>query len=313
MKKYTCVLIFVLIFVLIMIFYIYKFRPDLVQHIIIRGHLKLHKYTEDLEWQKHFFKIFRNISNISIEQFDLNQKINADRNKINEYKIINLKNLLANAKKLQRFNDPAKHLKTLLSGILPHVHLKNRKLTIEDCVIVDLFVPKGSLFSKMHTDVEWDIFNKSDGFQVWYLIENDKPFGNMFILNTNHVKTPTNLIIKKNGKINQEPNGDINNNQSILLDESIRDDPMYYLDMKPGECLIFGRNLYHLSDFRDGHSRSAINFRVVIKDKDGGIPINTESKTYYLKLFKRRISKFPQKNGKIYVGLTDLISMFNVI
>ena len=306
MKKYAGVLIFVLIFIIILV-YIYKFRPDLVQHIFVHSQLKIHKYSEDLEWQKHFFKIFRNISNISIDQFDLNQKINADRNKINEYKIINLKNLMVNAKQLQRFNDPSKHLKTLLSSILPHVHLNNRNLTIEDCVIVDLLVPKGSYFSKIHTDVEWDIFNKSDGFQVWYLIKNDKPVGNMFILNTNHVKPATNLRVKKNGQINQEPNGNINNNESILLDESIRDDPMYYLDMEPGECLIFGRNLYHLSDFRDVNSRSAINFRVIIKDKDGGIPINTKSKTYYLKLFKRRISKFPQKNGKIYVGLTDLI------
>lgn len=305
MKKYEVVLIFIIM--LLVIVYIYKFRPDLVQHMVVYSKLQLKKFSEDLEWQNHFFKIFRNISNISIEQFDLNQKINVDRNKINEYKIINLKNLMVNAKQLQQFNNPDKHLKTLLSGILPHVHLNNRKLTIEDCVIVDLLVPKGSYFSSIHTDVEWDIFNKSDGFQVWYLIENDKPVGNMFILNTNHVKPATNLEFKKNGKIIQVPNGYINNNQNILLDESIRDDPMYYLDMEPGECLVFCRNLYHLSDFRARNSRSAINFRVVIKDKDGGIPINTESKTSYLKLFKRRISNFPQKNGKIYVGLTDLI------
>ncbi len=108
MKKYEVVLIFIIM--LLVIVYIYKFRPDLVQHMVVYSKLQLKKFSEDLEWQNHFFKIFRNISNISIEQFDLNQKINVDRNKINEYKIINLKNLMVNAKQLQQFNNPDKHL-----------------------------------------------------------------------------------------------------------------------------------------------------------------------------------------------------------
>ncbi len=60
--------------------------------------------------------------------------------------------------------------------------------------------------------------------------------------------------------------------------------------MKKGECLIFGKNLYHMSDFRKSKYRYSINSRVIIKDSDGGIRFNISNikgleKVFYLKRY----------------------------
>ena len=84
-----------------------------------------------------------------------------------------------------------------------------------------------------------------------------------------------------------------------------------YLNMREGECLIFGKNLYHMSDFRKSKYRYSINLRVIIKDEDGGIPVNLEGNCLYNYNFKIKIltKNIKKINNKIYPEMFDLINM----
>ena len=75
--------------------------------------------------------------------------------------------------------------------------------------------------------------------------------------------------------------------------------------------LIFGKNLYHMSDYRLSTYRYSLNFRVIIKDEDGGIPINLSNNCLYNENFMKRIKNKNIKytNGKIYPKMFDLIYM----
>ena len=79
--------------------------------------------------------------------------------------------------------------------------------------------------------------------------------------------------------------------------------------MKSGECLLFGKNTYHMSDFRKSKYRYSVNFRVIIKDSDGGIPINISKKcTYNLNFINKiKFKNIKYENGKIYPNMFDLL------
>jgi hypothetical protein len=79
--------------------------------------------------------------------------------------------------------------------------------------------------------------------------------------------------------------------------------------MKEGECLIFGQNTYHMSDFRKSKNRYAVNFRIIIKDPDGGIPININKNCLYNKNFlnKKKFKNIKFENNKIYPDMFDLM------
>jgi hypothetical protein len=67
-----------------------------------------------------------------------------------------------------------------------------------------------------------------------------------------------------------------------------------------------------MSDFRKSKYRYSINFRVIIKDSDGGIPINlTDNNCNYCKLFKFRLFKNNINiiNNKIYPNMFSLLKL----
>ena len=80
--------------------------------------------------------------------------------------------------------------------------------------------------------------------------------------------------------------------------------------MKGGECFIFTKNLYHMSDFRNVKNRKNINVRFILKDKNGMININTNKKSEYLKLVKNILlpcQNLKIKDNKIKLNRYELI------
>jgi hypothetical protein len=247
-------------------------------------------YDNDKYLHDNFNLIFKNIENINSNTFSSNYKINADKNSINQYKIINIIDDYYLAKNIVNNFDKNNNIKELLKLLLPHVNVNGNNINIEECVIVDLLKSDVQSFPSIHTDIEWGIFDNSNGFQVWYLYENNENIGNMFILDTEYVIPSSYLYYySDNTIIMREQCGDkiikkFNNFNDINA-------KVKYLDMHKGECLIFGKNLYHFSDFRKSKYRYSINFRIIIKDSDGSIPINLTNNCSYNKLFLARLIK----------------------
>lgn len=49
----------------------------------------------------------------------------------------------------------------------------------------------------------------------------------------------------------------------------------YYLGLAPGDCVVFGQNILHMSDFRSSAAeRRALNFRVLIRDENSRVPFH---------------------------------------
>ena len=66
----------------------------------------------------------------------------------------------------------------------------------------------GGYFPFFHTDIEWDTFKDSNGFQVWVcFLEEDKsisPRGNMFLLETDQIENANVLEIKEDSIVIKE-------------------------------------------------------------------------------------------------------------
>ena len=274
--------------------------------------LRLHQYlhTHNNFTEQNLMK-FNRVTKISRRDFTKSKKINANRNNINEYTIADLSDNYLDVKRIINNKDRNESILRLLTETLKYVHLDGKSVSAEQCVLVDLIQSSGQYFPLIHTDVEWETFNKQDGFQIWYLFKNKSDVGNMFILDTPKVIPATHILF------NDDRNIDImsQDSQNILASYNIDDmnAKMMYLDMTEGECLIFGKNLYHTSDYRFPiKERIAINIRVLFRNPDGSIYVNPNSVGPYhqvtnLKIFKNSIRR--GDDNKIYPGMFDLLEL----
>jgi hypothetical protein len=57
-------------------------------------------------------------------------------------------------------------------------------------------------FPSIHTEIEWSIFDNSDGFQAWYLYDNKSDIGNMFLIDTEYVLPSSYLVYNEDKSIN---------------------------------------------------------------------------------------------------------------
>jgi hypothetical protein len=217
----------------------------------------------------------------NITDTDSKAKISVSEQDINQYSVQHYQEFLVDTRDKYRSKE---WIDKLLVKIIESNILKtDRKLTLDDFVILDILANKGSYYPVFHTDLEWADYKGADGFQLWYLLKNDYDSkGNMFILDdeqqnykftpsmlnfstthkTNKIEVEDNYIFWQRIKKNNE-NTTINYNNKISLK---------YLNLKPGDCFIFGKNLWHSSDWRgDFSQRRAINLRIVIKNEDGSI------------------------------------------
>ena len=174
--------------------------------------------------------------------------------------------------------------------------LNDEPIKLNNCIIVDIFNSKLTKFNSFHTDIEYSVFT-GNAFNVWYLIENNETFGNMFLLNTKEY-TPCfldneyndNLIcVKKQSYISEFTNN--YKNIGYLNQNNLK---ITYTNMKNGECLIMSKHLLHRTDLSRTENFKGFNFRVIIKNKDGSIdykPKIYKKKTYHI---------YDEKNHKIY-------------
>lgn len=177
----------------------------------------------------------------------------------------------------QLAHDPDKENKILdmFAFKYPHIHnLRSQLLPF------DMLEFGGSYFPSAHTDIEWHKIRNS-GFQVWSLVSNPAPHGNMFIfyipyLTEKYKETPfylrrkgNQIFVMKNCVLAEF--GKWLNPSRILeilpVSTFQRMARRYYLDFQPGDTLMFPKNTLHMSDHRgDNRARRAFNFRVAVLD-----------------------------------------------
>ena len=231
------------------------------------------------------YKMYEFLKTVKIENIEKtnDNKISCFEQDINQYCILNYQDLLCDNNDNYNYKNK-EWIDNLLIKIIDSNILKmDRKITLNDLVVLDILSTSGSYYPRFHTDLEWNDFEKSNGFQIWYLIKNDyKNQGNMFILDDyqqNYRYTPSKLnfncanndskIAVLNNLGPWQPNNTCNEENYINIH---KDFLIKYLNLKAGDCFIFGRNLWHCSDWRDDYSkRNAINLRVLIKNEDGSI------------------------------------------
>jgi len=217
--------------------------------ITLRGQI-INKKIFDLIYTMKYTKISKdNIPNILKDKIEI---INVKNNKyVKNNKKQFIKNIINNIKNKELFNTDVNNL-----------------------TIVDFLDTKLKYSFGPHTDIEWNAI-ENNGYQVWYLLKNNDidNHGNMFILYNDYLfnkykKLNIYYYLKfNNNKIYVYKNCRLNHKNIILeeltLENFKKNTRLFYLDFKENDCLIFHKNLCHMSDIR-GNSRKAINFRVIV-------------------------------------------------
>lgn len=186
----------------------------------------------------------------------------------------------------------------VLKSIVPLIRLNGNPIAHKDCRVVDILNYSGAYFPKLHNDLEWTYFSEdTPGFQVWYLLHTeDTKRGNMFLsimqeqcgIQQVEMKNDEELVFINNGSTLKD-NTPSNESFSIPLSEI----NLEYVDISPGQCLVFHKNLLHMSDPRINHSnRVAINFRVAICDSSGKLALKNVKNDLYLRFKNPKIGRY---------------------
>jgi hypothetical protein len=235
----------------------------------------------------------------SLKQENYNKTINI--NKLNEYAIYKIP--------IQSSESLKQMAKQCLKKILKNqkILMNNKPIHMKECIIVDILniTSETKAFTCFHTDVEYSIFT-GYGLNVWYLIENDEKFGNMFLLESNDYKkkyTPCILLDKSDDNsiplvvnsyyeslkrhfVNRSHIGYLNKDNFKIS----------YTNLKNGECIVMSKHLLHSGDYRRENNVRAFNFRVIVKNEDGSVDYNT----YYKPSNKFPNHRWDQENKKLY-------------
>lgn len=223
------------------------------QELAFRIVLKLLLWKQDLEYLIPFLTAAPKINSSS---FSTSHRVNLRG--CGSYKIIDAANHLNAVKSLQlaelldgsesRRKQIEEVFDGLLSSVLPHLC---QEIKLEDCNYYGCQVQKNAYLPVIHTDTDWLMFPGHDGFQLWYLLENDdeKNRGNMFMVKTDAITPldpPVHFEMARNGFVVKKkadqwkypvlgkwPQSSIKANNLLNFE---------YLDMKPGDCIIMRAN-----------------------------------------------------------------------
>lgn len=211
----------------------------------------------------------------------------------------------------------------LLLDVLPHVRLADGSSpALEDCLVANVQFGEGAFSPKIHWDTAWEMWPGADGFQLWYLLEPHTVAGegNMFMVSTPELDiddTPIKLVPKPDGTVLKMLN---DNKTTTVIHKYASLDSLglqfEYLDMQPGECLVFSKRTLHVSDPRphlkkQNVPRIAFIFRVVLRPRGSDtIQFNHRHKhcdtsPAYMEL-KRRVV-VAGDSGKLAVGRYELM------
>jgi hypothetical protein len=223
-----------------------------------------------------------------------NKSIEIDE--INQYTVLNINIELSESLRTMA--------KTVLKNILKseNILINNKPIKFKDCVVVDIINTSNITLTGIHTDIEYSYFT-GNSFNVWYLIENNKNYGNMFILESDEYKkiyTPCTVknvdYDKENNKINSI---NLHNHSmtSVVKKKvgTINKFKVTYTNINNGDCLVMSKHVLHTGDNRRNNNVKGFHFRVLVKNDDGSIDYNK----YY------NSNKFPnhrwdKKNKKLF-------------
>ena len=136
---------------------------------------------------KESLKTIEYLSNKSqcLTKEDYNKDINID--KVNQYTALKI-----NIDSSKTLNEMVKKcLKNILKT--EKILINNKPVHMKECVIIDVVNIANSI-SSFHTDYEYSTFT-GNAFNVWYLIENNESYGNMFLLQSSDYKKNILLVL----------------------------------------------------------------------------------------------------------------------
>lgn len=286
---------------------------------------------------------------VSADSYGPNDKVSLSA--CGSYKIIQAQELLQNMQELSTIQEALKDsihqeklqaaCDKLLEMALPHIRelSSTSDISLDDCYYYCCVVQEGGYLPVIHTDTDWLMFPEHDGFQLWYLLENDHPDnqGNMFMIQTDALSPkdpPVHIEVSKDGskfikkKADQwtYPVMETFRHEKDKGDEVLK---FEYLDMKPGDCMLMSKHSLHMSDprphllaSRKGKtgSRRAVALRIVLKNPsdDGFLRFNSNHPyVYYSPLhasLKKRVFEENAKelpSGSRQLRLKSRLDMFD--
>jgi hypothetical protein len=247
-----------------------------------------------------------------LEENDYNKSINIDE--LNQYTILRIDNVSST---LDIKNMAKECLKNILDT--KKILINNKHVNFKDCVILDLAnISSSAIIHGFHTDGEYHTYT-GNAFNVWYLIENNKKYGNLFLLESDDYKkeyTPCALRAASDDKFAIELTkgvGDqlisslissfipsLSGNNKIYINKNNTN--ITYANIKNHECVVMTKHMLHAGDYRRTDDVKGFHFRVIVKNKDGSINYDSSYKP---------TNKYPNhiwKNNKLYgVELFDFI------
>ena len=284
-----------------------------ISKMVVASVAKRDKWKNQLLYE-NFEKFFGTSMDATAAQFPIDvantveRRVDATRSATNQYAMRAMSGAVregldrrfgaVQAPTKQYLRDSSAELDALVLQMLEDVDLPSRagrKLTLDDVIVLDVLLFSGSYFPQMHTDLEWAIF-QGDGFQGWYLLRNEADdVGNMFIFETTDGawsppgRQPVVVRTDEEGEKAVVRLNDASNEPPVLETHDQFSDLKLkpkYLAAKPGDCLVFGGQLMHMSDPRplpDGMKpRVAMNLRVVLREPDGSIKVAVDGQDTYL-------------------------------
>jgi hypothetical protein len=189
--------------------------------------------------------------------------------------------------------DAMQALDLLLAAVVPHLRLHNRALGLDDLYVHDLTLSRGEFSRAMHWDGRWWNFPGADGFNVWFLVEpaqrelQGAGEGNMFLAPglASASAPPQYWASSPDGGARwgsqpsaaaddtyPEPVQPPTSSQRGLKAAGLKH--FLYLNMTPGDCLVFTKRTAHFGDPRPAmrgmvHSRRlAVTARVLVRPEN---------------------------------------------
>lgn len=158
-----------------------------------------------------------------------------------------------------------------IKDILNSIKLLGSKFKINNVSIIDFLDYYQTYNLGPHTDIEWNAI-ENDGYQVWSLINNQNPRGNIFFVYNSYLynkykdtpyyidKVKDQILIIENCKFSSLVKKVL---EKISVKQFIQDTKIYYINIPNGHTIVFNKNICHMSDTIMTNKRYAINFRIV--------------------------------------------------
>ena len=163
-----------------------------------------------------------------------------------------------------------------------------------DAVVFDVLEHVGAYFPSIHTDTEWNSV-MSHG----YIFENpilEKTLNHSFFIRSQGEEL---LLVKSCARAEYYHRYGVNPRYILgrmSIEQFVRTTKMYYLDFEPGDCMIFKKNLIHMSDYRDNTKlRKSFNFRVAHTNRYGKLDFSSERCGFVKSINRRQNQKTPTK------------------